>query len=112
VLLLKLARAVLVLLPCGSSNTVPPFEAPPDVVVPKKLPAASSMTPPCGAMPVPLLKLARALMVPLSCGSSNTVPSFEAPPDVVVPKKLPLLSSSRLPTGTAPKDANGMSEGT
>ena len=42
------------------------------------------------------------MMVPLPCCTSNTVPSPDAPPSSVVPKRLPLLSSTRPPSGLAP----------
>ena len=41
-------------------------------------------------------------MVPLPAATSNTVPSPDAPPSAVVPKRLPLLSSTRPPSGSAP----------
>ena len=41
-------------------------------------------------------------MVPLPDATSNTVPSLDAPPSSVVPKRLPLLSSTRPALGNSP----------
>ena len=43
--------------------------------------------------------------------TSNTVPSPEAPPPVVVPKRLPLLSSTRPASGLAPLRSGKGSQG-
>src|SRR5262249_6356171 len=47
-------------------------------------------------------KLARVVMVPLPLFTSNTVPKSNGPPYPVVPKRLPLLSSTGPPTGQYP----------
>src|SRR5438132_118592 len=103
----------MVLLPCASSNTVPLLLAPPFEAVPKRLPLLSSTSPAWGNDPVALLKDARMLIVLLPAASSNTVPALLAPPDWVVPKKLPLLSWIKPPMGLAPlvplKDARAVS---
>ena len=66
-------------------------------MVPKRLPLLSSTRPACGLAPLVPLKEARVVMVPLPAAISNTVPSLVAPPLEVVPKRLPLLSSTRPP---------------
>src|SRR5579871_3187361 len=90
---------MMVLLPAGNSKTVPLSLAPPLDVVPNRLPLLSSSRPAWGKVPVDWSKDARMRIVPLPAGSSNTVPSPLAPPFCVVPNRLPLLSSIRLPYG-------------
>ena len=86
---------VMVPLPAATSNTVPSPDGPPDAVVPKRLPLLSSTRPPAGSLPLVPLNEARVVMAPLPDATSNTVPSPDAPPSSVVPKRLPLLSSTR-----------------
>jgi hypothetical protein len=53
-----------------NSKIVPRSKAPPNSVVPKRLPWPSMIRSPTGNAPLLPLKLARAVMVWLPCGSS------------------------------------------
>src|SRR5689334_16927311 len=86
----------------SSSKIVPKLLTPPPVVTPNRLPLLSCTRPPEGFEPLLPLNDATATMVLLPCGSSNTVPSLLAPPLVVIPKRLPLLSWTKLAEGFAP----------
>ena len=88
---------VIVPLPDATSNTVPSPDAPPPAVVPKRLPLLSSTSPATGAPPSVPLNEARVVIVLLPAAISNTVPWPNAPPSAVVPKRLPLLSSTKPP---------------
>src|SRR5262249_3125709 len=103
-LLLKEARVVTALLPAANSNTVP---APTPVlprykVEPKRLPPLSITTPESGLAPLVALKVARVVMALLPAATSNTVPRPDGPPQYVVPKRLPLPSSTRPAEGEDP----------
>ena len=58
--------------------------------------------PATGSEPLVPLNEARVVGVPLPCASSKTVPSLEAPPLLVVPYRLPLLSIMSPPAGPFP----------
>src|SRR5438093_258869 len=85
------ARVVLALLPAATLHPVhPPFPPRPSVV-PKRLPLLSRTRTPMGMDPLEPLKEARVVMVLVPAATSNTVPNPLAPPELVVPKRLPLL---------------------
>ena len=97
---------VMVPLPAATSNTVPSPMAPPPQVVPKRLPLLSSTRPPMGLAPLVPLKEARVVMVPLPAATlEHRAVSRSAPPLEVVPKRLPLLSSTRPAGGVLPVGA-------
>ena len=96
----------------GSANPGPPPggpPAPPLVVVPYKVPAASATSPACGMSPSrPPVNAWSGVSVLRSAESLNTAPrkaplppNSSAPP-LVVPNKLPAASIRRVPCGTAP----------
>jgi hypothetical protein len=100
---LKEASVAMVPLPLANSNTVPSLLAPPDAVVPYKLPLLLSMSRlACGIEPLVPLNEASVVIVLLPWANSNTVPSPEAPPEDVVPYKLPLPSMIRPACGACP----------
>ena len=95
--LLNEANVVMVFVPLAISKTVPRLEAPPPSVVPKRLPFESMVTPACGPPPLVPLNEASVVAVFEPLAISKTMPLPLAPPDVVVPKRLPLASSTTPP---------------
>ena len=70
--------------------------------MPYRLPLLSMIRPAYGFAPLVPLNEASVVIVPLPWASSKTVPSSEAPPAIVVPYRLPLLSMIRAACGYAP----------
>ena len=99
--LVKEARAWIVLLPLASSQITPPA-GPPLWVVPYRLPLASRVTGPRGNAPLVVSNEARAVMVPLPLASSHTTPTLLAPPESAVPKRLPPASRVTPANGLVP----------
>src|SRR5438876_332533 len=89
--------------PAATLKTVPKPDAPPPLVVPKRLPLLSAIRPPTGKAPlVSSLHAARVVIVPLPAALLNAVPQPAAPPPVVVRRRLLLLAATRPAGGAAP----------
>src|SRR5437867_2115156 len=89
-------------LPAATSYTLPTPDRPPREVVPKRLPLLSSITPDSGNCELAPLTEARVVMVPLPAATSIRVPAPDAPPPLVVPKRLPMLTRRTLLTALTP----------
>lgn len=64
--------------PAVNTQTVPSLAAPPDVVVPYRLPWASKVTPPVGSAPLPPLNEAMVVSPPARDGAETEVEAKSA----------------------------------